>query len=223
MNVRYFVTGQGRSGTKWLATVLDCDPSVRVRHEALRQWDARVYRHIWTGKLDAVEYLESRRKKMEEIAVAEDHAEVNSYLRYCVPGLRQVFGVPVVGLVRDGRYVVRSMLARGVFVKKSPLPKPQEYDAFTACCWYWADTYQRFDQQDVLTFRLEDVSQDFDAFQKLRGAIGANVSRHDWRKFRDKVIHAGRSAGKPLDWTAEQKTTFRNVAGDVQERFGYPL
>ena len=36
---RFFITGHGRSGTLWLARLLNrCDPSVNVHHEPLGQF-----------------------------------------------------------------------------------------------------------------------------------------------------------------------------------------
>jgi len=107
--LRFVVTGMGRSGTLWLARLLDADPTVRVHHEPINS-DADRYVEAYYGRLDPLAWMEKRKAAMHRIwqrAPEQDYAEVNSYLRYEVATLYHL-GVPVFVLVRDGRYVVRS-------------------------------------------------------------------------------------------------------------------
>ena len=120
MQPRFIITGHGRSGTQWLARLLDkCDPSVYVHHEPLPKFDAARYARVYAGTLDAAEFLRQRQPQMEQIWQRhpdDGYAEVNGCLRYCVPALREAFpDTPILALVRDGRYVVRSLLARGCY------------------------------------------------------------------------------------------------------------
>jgi len=89
-----------------------CDSTVAVHHEPLPTFDKR-----WYWQMSCTKYLTERAIKMKERHGGDkrDWAEVNSYLRYCVPQIREMFDVPVATLIRDGRYVVRSLLARGVY------------------------------------------------------------------------------------------------------------
>ena len=62
LDVAFLVTGQGRSGTMWLAKVLDGDPAVKVFHEACGALDAQLYGAFHRG-LNAVPYLDGVRKE----------------------------------------------------------------------------------------------------------------------------------------------------------------
>ena len=238
LDLRFIITGHGRSGTLWLARVLNqCDPSVAVHHEPLAQYDARHYAGVYDGTEDAGQFVRRRVSKMR--AIWERHpetgyAEVNSYLRYCVPELREAFGVPIVAIVRDGRYVVRSMLARGCYQKPGypPIdieasmtfidsaPIAESHTPFGLCCKYWADTYLRLVHHGVVCYRLEDLNADFGQFRALCNAVGAQADEAVWRR------HAGQRANAdvgdaPLDWDEEQVAVFRWLAGDVQRLLGY--
>ena len=217
MNIAFFVTGHGRSGTKWLAKVLNRDPSVAVHHEPIQK-DVRAYARIYNGTLEPMTYLWRRQEDMCLIWRRHrdrDYAEVNSYLRYFVPELQLVSGVPVVALIRDGRYVVRSMMALGVYQRPGYPPIPGQGETpFEKCCWYWADTYRRL--YGLETFRLEDLTQDYSHFCLLCNLLGVQVSEEEWRTFASTPINVGVGLTTPPVWSEEEYKIFYNVAGDIQ-------
>lgn len=220
-NIAFFVTGHGRSGTQWLARLLNADPALDVRHEPLRKMDTVSYGNLRGD--NAVAYLKARRARMIP-AEGLGWGEVNSYLRYWAPQLHEAFpGVPVVGLVRDGRYVVRSMMARGVFSRGRPVPGAPVGGAskFERACRYWASTYRLLTSQDVPMFKLERLNEDRDYFAELCREIGAHVSQAIWRRFAGRRIHVLVKDTGPPRWTPEQVETFLSYAGDMQEYFGY--
>jgi hypothetical protein len=213
----------GRSGTTWLARLLNQDRSVRVHHEPLpshdRRWYALCYREPWR----AVEWLGRRRVEMARIQARHpdgaDYAEVNSYLRYAVPELREAFpGAAVVGLVRDGRATVRSLLALGCYQRPGypeipPLPGLEQTGALAQCCGYWAHAYRVLWEQDVALFRLEDLNAGYGVFSGLCERVGASVDEETWAR------HAGRpaNAGRRDEWAgAWDEGVFQAIAGDVQ-------
>jgi len=229
MDLRFFVTGHGRSGTLWLARVLNrCDPTVNVHHEPLGQFDAARYAAAYERGAPATErWLRQRVTRMERIWERhpdQGYAEVNSYLRYCVPRLREVFDVPVAALVRDGRYVVRSMLARGCYTRAGypPIQPPQSMSPFAACCWYWADTYRRLIPLGVRFWRLEDVNARWPSFRSLCNEVGLDADRGVWTANVNRRANVG-VGDAPLDWDAEHTAAFEMLAGDVQEFFEYPM
>lgn len=59
MKGAFFVTGQGRSGTMWLAQVLNKALGVRGHHEPI-QADVHVYVLIYRGELSGRYYLTDR-------------------------------------------------------------------------------------------------------------------------------------------------------------------
>ena len=230
MQPRFIVTGHGRSGTLWLARLLNqCDDSVNVHHEPLAQFDAARYADVYHGTLDAAEFVCQRRLRMERVWQRhpdQGYAEVNSYLRYCVPALHEAFpDTPVLGLVRDGRFVVRSMLARGCYRREGypPIVPPEEMSSFASCCWYWADTYRRLIEQGVIVYPLEALNESFAALMALADQAGARVSRDVWLRHAGKRANVGVADDEPPVWTAEEAETFARVAGDVQRWFGYPV
>lgn len=229
MDLRFFVTGHGRSGTLWLARLLNrCAPTVNVHHEPLAQFDAARYTAAYERGAPATErWLRLRITRMERVWERhpdQGYAEVNSYLRYCVPRLREVFGVPVVALVRDGRYVVRSMLARGCYKRDGypPIQPPQSMSPFAACCWYWADTYRRLITEGVKFWRLEDLNTRVEAFGALCDEVGVEADRTVWKQCVGRRVNVD-VGDVPLDWDAQHVAAFEMLAGDVQKFFDYPM
>lgn len=226
LDIRFIVTGHGRSGTKWLANVLDRNPGVAVHHEPLTGYDKSGYAAVRDGRLPAQVFAQKRRDRMLRIWLRHQdkaYAEVNSFLRYCVPALREEFDVPVVAIVRDGRLVVRSMLKRGIYKSDNyPLIQPDVAleTPFEKCCWYWADTYERLSRQHVLIYRLDFLNRDFDYFRALCDYIGCEVSQLDWRKRvnKPKNVDVG---DVPLQWGNWEHDRFAEIAGNVQQRLGY--
>ena len=83
MKVRFFVTGMGRSGTVWLARLLNCDRNVTVKHEATANWDAGRYGKCYQGILDVDTWLDTR------VAWMENHWEAGSFWPRITPSTRK--------------------------------------------------------------------------------------------------------------------------------------
>jgi len=227
MDIRFIVTGHGRSGTKWLAHVLNRDPAVAVHHEPLTGYDKAGYAAVRDGRMPARTFAERRRERMERIYSRHPdraYAEVNSFLRYCVPAMRDEFKVPIAAVVRDGRLVVRSMLKRGIY-QSDNYPRIQApvdlLTPFEKCCWYWADTYKLLMWQGVPIFRLEWLNAHWPNFNEgLCNYVGVNVSHEDWKKHAFKSVNVD-AGNAPLEWCDWQYERFTEIAGDVQRGFGY--
>ena len=219
MEVAFFVTGHGRSGTLWLAKLLNCDSTIAVHHEPI-QSDKNEYARIHSGQ-DATEYLLRRKEQMRKIwerTPWKKYAEVNSYLRYCVPELESVFQCPVVTIIRDGKYVVRSMMARGCYQKPGyPLIEMPGNTPFEKCCAYWADTYERL-QGSSWIFYLEFLNQSYAYVQVLERLLDISIPKAIWQRFANKPENVG-VGDKAWDWTTEQEETFKRIAGDVYGRY----
>lgn len=224
--IRFFVTGHGRSGTKWLAAALDRADDVHVYHEP-PQGDVFHYMDWFYGK-GAISFLIQRKRCiLEEIASANtDYAEVNSYLRYCVPALRQVYRVPVVAIIRDGKSTVRSMLLQGVYqypnyppiqpvagewAKRWPNMTPHE-----RACWYWADTYDRLAKDAVEIFRLDLLNLDYAYFNRLCERLGVVIGEEEWQKSAGYPLNQCIEIDKPLGWTVKEHEAFERIAGRTQ-------
>jgi hypothetical protein len=226
LNIRFIVTGHGRSGTKWLAHVLNRDPAVAVHHEPLTGYDRSGYAAIKDGRLSPQAFANGRYGKMERIFRRHPdraYAEVNSFLRYCAPAMRDVFGVPVAAVVRDGRLVVRSMLKRGIY-RSDNYPRIQApvelLTPFEKCCWYWQDTYKLLLWQGIPIFRLELLNGSFDYFRAMCDALGCDVPEAEWRKRAGVPVNVD-AGDVPLQWHDWQHEQFRLIAGETQKRLGY--
>jgi len=218
--------------------VLNCDPAVNVHHEPLGQFDTGRYAKVYAGRMDALNYVKARIPRMQGIwqrHPGKGYAEVNSYLRYVVPELRHEFGVPVVAIVRDGRYVVRSLMARGCYQREGYPPiHPQRGDwllggggwvpsPFESCCWYWATTYRLLERQNVPLYYLEKLNGDWGYFCELCHALGLTVRHEDWLRHAGKRANVGVADEEPPIWGAAQWAQFGAMAGDVQRELGYPM
>lgn len=228
-DVAFFVTGMGRSGSLWLARFLDKTPSdVKVMHEALGQSDASWYGRVYRNPALGPEWAWYRRRQMDtERTGGKKWGEVNSYLRYAVHDLREEFpGVPFIGLVRDGRFTVRSMMRLGLFDRYSPPIHPPTWaeTSFLKCCWYWADAYRLLVAWDVPIYRLEDLNDNYSEVEVLSEVLGIEPPPWEqWAQMRHKPANATNPKCERLDWSPKELEAFRRVAGDMQRRFGYPF
>ena len=221
-DVAFFITGMGRSGTKWLAKLLNEAPGIRCFHEPVRN-DAATYGRMYRQPSLAMRYLKWRKSVMETDP-GQRWAEVNSYLRYCAPDLRATFKVPVRGLVRDGKETVESLMRRKVYARRGrpPIPAPEDAEGqFAKCCWYWADTYERLLEQMVPIFTLESLNETYAACEWLCEDVGIEIPEKVWARYAGRRIHADRRRAATLNWTAEQEEIFEDWAGDIYREVGY--
>lgn len=227
MSVRFFVTGMGRSGTKWLANALNRDPSVHVLHEPFAGIESRQYINMHVAGFDrSLEFYSHRLDGIESRCSlwGQDWGEVNSYIRYAVPIFQELWDAPIAGLIRDGRMVVRSLMRRGVYVKRYPLVPPRNLTTpIEMCAWYWADTYRLLHKWDVPIYRLEDLTSDYTQFKKLCDYIGVQIEEIAWKPLSRRRINVSIKDPNPPDWDGEQMVQFLNNAADIQEAYyGWP-
>lgn len=229
-DVAFFITGMGRSGSLWLSDLLQSanSDSVCVMHEPLgprdQEWYGKVYRNPVLGP----EWLWFRHRMMNtQRTRGKRWGEVNSYLRYVAHDLRVAYpDTPVVGLVRDGRFVVRSLMRIGIYAKRNPpVPPPTWADtSFLKCAWYWGDTYRLLIAWGIPIFRLEDLNDKYAEVQLLCQTLGMDAPPlAEWEARCRKPINTTEESIDRLDWTREQCEDFRRAAGDVQTQLGYPL
>ena len=112
----FFVLGMGRSGTSFFANLLDSDPHSYVVHEPVQR-DFSAYQDAFHSPEKADLYIRRFRGKEMFLRASgrgvSTYGEVNSTMRRHVHALRRIFpNARYLHLVRDGRDVVRSMMAR---------------------------------------------------------------------------------------------------------------
>lgn len=223
-DIAFIITGMGRSGTMWLAKLLNKAAGVSVFHEPLRHFVPHIEKHYFD--YDAA-VLNLHRRKLGMVAPDGNRwGEVNSYLRYWVEPMREVFpDVPILGLVRDGKKTVGSLIRRGVYGRRDRrvLPKPPLIAAtqFAMCCWYWADTYERLLKQEVTIFTLEELNESYGACEALCDGLGIEIPERTWKRYAGHPMHTDRGSLNPLHWSSAQEETFKKWAGDTYREVGY--
>jgi hypothetical protein len=224
-DIAFFITGMGRSGTKWLATLLNEAEGVHCYHEPLKRGVNILSRGYLFTVPHAVAHLQRRKLQMHS-PDGERWGEVNSYLRYWVDPLREVFpDVPILGLVRDGKDTVASLMRRSVYGPRDrrilPRPPADAEGQFAKCCWYWADAYERLLKQGVDIFRLEALNESYLACEALYEELGVKIAQRVWKRYAGRKIHVDKRAPKVLNWTTKQEDIFERWAGDIYEEVGY--
>jgi len=207
--LRVLVSGSGRCGTQSVARFLDGQrladgTPVAARHETL-----------WQHLLP--------------VLVAGDRARVRDFVRgfqHDVEAAPHFSLVPdlieadtVVHLIRDGRRVVQSGLNRGWYQKDSVWNriKPDlPGDTFEKCCRFWVHTNTNMAGVADLTVRLEDLAGDPEAPARLLADLGLAPSRTPFP-----LANAGRKPSDASGWTDRQRAVFREICGELMDRY-YP-
>jgi len=224
MTPAFIVTGMGRSGTKWLATVLNKSSGARVYHEALGGWDSRHYWRIITGEMTPVQFVEKRGKQR---GASGHYGDVNSYLRYAAGAFHDELDIPVAGLIRHGHWTVRSLMVRGCYQRTGypPVPAPSQFETpFEKCCWYWSDTYERLDAWGIPIWRLEDLTTDYAKLCALTQTLGIVPPKEAmWKQLRGQRVNRtkGTDTSEPPVFDTNQRQVFAHIAGATQRRYGY--
>jgi hypothetical protein len=122
-----FVLGTGRSGTHFLARLLEREPAVAAHHERHPLADSFHRYCVWNRlPVDHAGFVATKAS-----GVAADRAqgklsfEASPYLALSAPVLRAAFGARVVLLVRRPDRVVNSFLAKGWYVAEPARDDPR--------------------------------------------------------------------------------------------------
>lgn len=237
----FFVLGLGRSGTGFLAHLLDGDENALVLHEPVAEdFDALVDAHKSSEM--ASRYINAfRKRRMHCLASGKDvstYGEVNSNLRFHTSALKEAFpNATLLHLVRDGRDVVRSIMARdhytGDGVGHHSL-SPQEDDPlwqewgeltrFEKICWLWADGNSRV-RQDVGSFvKFEKLISDYSYFEEeIEARLGVRVGEERWRAAIKRPRNVSEKYVVPrwTEWESSLVRQFDRICGDEMRKFGY--
>lgn len=218
--MKLLITGSGRSGTKWMAAFLQ-ECGHKAGHESFRFGGQR-----WRGRGNlALSAL--RRGALPDLALIKgmirqcprNWIEVNGYLLFHVPTFLACRR-GVLHLIRDGRDVVRSFMARRR-AGRAMFGPPKGLDFQGQLAYRWA--FKAHWMRPFQFLRIEDALADFDVLQAAFAPYGIAVDRAVWERMRkEKVNPTAKHKIAPWPgWTKEQRHTFRSVAGEMMRFYGY--
>lgn len=237
----FFVVGHGRSGTQFLAELLNLAEDATVAHEPCSA-DIYAAQRARLEPAFAAGYMDGyRRHRIEAWAAAARpgrYGEVNSRLRHFIEPLQRCFPeAPILRLVRDGRDVVRSMLARDrwmvdVLVARAPhlrvddpfVDELANMDDFGRACWYWRFDTLRSAAKLPTFARFEEFVSDPDyVMAHIVEPLGLHLSREVVAREITSPKNSTKQhvVGGWNDWAESQRETFWRLCGDVMEQHGY--
>lgn len=244
-----FVLSSGRAGSTWIARVVKrLYRRAYVRHEpygnvGLRELQAQ---YFYGGVHDvcAVKWLWSLRDKLLHKAQIDTRAthyfESTAPLSTLAPIMHRTFpGCVVIGLVRDGRDTVRSLMNEGWYVNNDyaearrlhPLPQPADWhqrSLVTKCTWYWRAMVESFLDHVDLLVKLEDLvgPAGYEHWCQLARVCGfPPVSSRSYVHWKGRKVNAARAAiyGFFDSWDEKAKDEFWAMGRGLMERLGYAL
>lgn len=222
--MKFYILSIGRSGTKWLADILD-EADADVFHEPDPK-DIRAYPEAFHSKKLAKDYAKKRKPILEEEDI-NIYGEVNSYLRRHA----EFLDGKLLHLVRDGRDVVRSMYSRGTFSLQDAgtygiAPDKDEWyewSRFERLCWYWKVENEYLRKHIDKFVRFEDLISDWDAFKDMLDYLELDISKDTWESKKSrKVNKTTNHILKPYeDWSKERYEKFGKICGTEMVKYGY--
>lgn len=237
----FFLLSLGRSGSMFLANLLNKASGAQVCHEPTRL-DFLAHTRAFAGRDKKFDYISDFRRnyiyrKNRKIDF-NIYGEVNSLLRRHPQEIkRNLPNVKIFHLVRDGRDVVRSMMARRTFTARDPFsliikPKRGEdyfenwagMDRFERLCWYWWVENQYLDRLIVKPLLFEKLIRDYGYFKEnLLVPLGLDISRDIWKDLTLQPKNTTNQHAIPhwKNWSSERKDQFDKICGSLMERFGY--
>ena len=237
----FFILSLGRSGSLFLSDLLHQAEKISVFHEPNRL-DFLAYLQAHDSSDRAKEYIINFRKKfiynLARKMQVSNYGEVNSILRRHAAILQQeIPNATFIHLVRDGRDVVRSMMARRTFTYKDPItqfiaPKPGEayfqewpkMSRFEKLCWYWLYENKILTNHLETFIRFEDLISDYAYFSKnVLDACQIHLPFEIWESEvgRPKNVTEKHTIPHWTEWRNDQMEIFTNICGSLMNTFGY--
>lgn len=228
----FLVTSTGRTGTTWLATLLNRIDDCHVAHEPLPVEQCAHVQALQDPDT-AWDYLAGFRLREMAWRLQRDscsiYGEVNGALRRHIKPLRGLLPHSrIIHLVRDPREVIISMLNRTALTVDdkiySELDHPADIeraewlsmDRFAKLCWLWSadNAHLRLNSDGRAVF--EEVTRNFASFRKqILEPLELHLDEAIWTEH----LHLGRNATLQRN---DQHDVWTKQQNDVFERFVVP-
>jgi len=231
-----------RSGSTFLADLLESEiKNGQVEHEPNVN-DYWSYAKVLKSNQHAYDYINTYRKKdmvkrcrKKETAI---YGELNPFLVLHAAALKkEIPEAKLFHLVRDGRDVVRSIMAREVLGNKDPMLKiitPPADDPyfeqwfsmtrFEKVCWKWQHENKILRTSISQRIHFEKMIIDYDYLKKeLLDFLGIEISKEHWRAYIHQPKHASpqHSMLKWDHWSETEKKQFEKICGAEMKANGY--
>jgi hypothetical protein len=237
----FFILGFGRSGTAFMADLLNRVTNAYVFHEPVLE-DFYAHARAHYNPKDTDRYIQGFRKK--EIFTRMRHipsgiyGEVNSTIRCHAGAIQRAFPKAVlIHLVRDGRDVVRSTFGRRAMTIQNPFSlsiRPDasdpwrdhwhDMDRFARICWFWQEENRRLRTSIGRTVQFEKILSSYEYFSReILEPCGIHIAEDVWKAAIaiPQNISRGFSMPKWEQWTSEQQSNFREICGKEMLACGY--
>jgi hypothetical protein len=242
-----FVTGMGRSGTKFLGSLLALDPNVFSAHEYIgnrEYWLVSWYLGSDYSKV----ILEKAKHEIEAEIKTQTFIDVNGYLSDSVESLNTVFNDAMVfHLVRDPKKVVPSLMIRRDDRGIHKIPKKHnEIKAWTTMskleqvCTNWVQTTEDLLSTNAELLLFERVVKEYDyVSDKLFTPLKIDISKAQYEDYKSKKVNKTRGwlyrylyakykgkqhVGKAItfeDFDDKQRELFYTICGPTMNKLGY--
>jgi Sulfotransferase family len=239
----FFILAIGRSGTAFLADLLNQVPGAAVYHEPVKA-DFQAYPQAFHDPQKALKYIHSFRSKEIYLRAGEanltTYGEVNSLLRRHSQALKEFFPkATFLHLIRDGRHVVRSMAARTALTPGDEKtldiyptaadPWHNEWskmDRFARLCWYWQVENAYLRKTIAKTVHFEKIITDYNYFKaNVLEPCHLELPMDLWKKSvsKPKNVTTKHKMASWTDWDASQKATFDRICGQEMTISGFEM
>lgn len=239
----FFILANGRSGTNFLANLLNQAQGAYVFHEPVLE-DFYAYFKAFYDPGQAEKYMRGFRKKEIYLRMRNMrggiYGEVNGVLRCHADAIKNVFpGSTLIHLVRDGRDVIRSTMSRSTMTIKSPFSmgvspadgnvwktRWREMDRFSRICWLWQEENVRLRKSVWRLAQFEKIISNYDYFyEEVLAPCNLSMSRKIWEAAVKSPRNVTNKFEMPKwdDWSPEQKKTFLDICGEEMSMCGYNL
>lgn len=246
-----FITGMGRSGTTFLASLLKQLNNAHVGHEMIGQREFWLLSWYLSETAYSAEYLHRTRVKIEASVQKEYYIDVSPYLQYATDDLQKTFQpVEIFHLVRHPKEVIRSLYTRRNEKEIHLLPKDKtdiqrwlDAGRFEQICWNWKHAVENLLSKEITIIRFEDLISSYAYLnEKLLRPFGLTLTEEDWSNAKNNKVNKthgtiyrflyARIKGKAFQpeelpeyslWPDPLKKTFLAYCGPAMKQLGYTV